>query len=123
VLLRSTEPPQENPSDPPGSPWTEETLYSFAGGNDGSAPEGGVVFGTAGQLYGTTSAGGGSYNLGTVFKLTPPGTTGDPWTETILHSFTGIGHDGGKPLDTLLPLHGAFLGTGSSPSTVFEVSQ
>lgn len=108
----------------PGSPWREDVLYSFVGsGDDGSAPEGGVVFGNGGDLYGATSAGGGSYNLGMVYKLTPPAAPGDPWTETNVHSFTGRGHDGGKPLDTLLLLHGAFFGTGASPSTVFEVSQ
>jgi uncharacterized repeat protein (TIGR03803 family) len=107
----------------PGSPWTENVLYSFEGSGDGSAPEGGVVFGNGGDLYGTTFAGGGSYDLGMVYKLTPPSAPGDPWTETNVHSFTGIGRDGGRPMDTLLLLHGAFFGTGSSPSTVFEVSQ
>jgi uncharacterized repeat protein (TIGR03803 family) len=104
-----------------GAPWTIETLYSFSY-TSGDYPQGGVVFGTGGQLYGTTTA-GGTYNAGTVYKLTPPSAPGDPWTATLLHNFAASGRDGGKPLDTLLPLHGAFFGTTSSPSTVFEVSQ
>jgi len=106
----------------PGSPWTETVLYNFQDGTDGASPGGGVVFGNGGQLYGATSAGGGSYNLGMVYKLTPPSAPGDPWTETTIHSFTGTGHDGGRPTDSLLLLRGAFFGTSSSPSTVFEVS-
>jgi uncharacterized repeat protein (TIGR03803 family) len=48
----------------------------------------------AGNLYGTTSQGGGSgnngYGYGTVFKVDKTGT------ETVLHSFTG-GADGASP--------------------------
>jgi uncharacterized repeat protein (TIGR03803 family) len=43
-----------------GGPWTEAVLYSFAGAamGDGSYPEGGVVAGSGGRLYGTTFYGG-----------------------------------------------------------------
>ena len=111
------------PPTAPGSPWTQSVLYHFQGGSDGATPEGGVLFGNGGQLYGTTTAAGGTADLGTIFKLTPPSITGNPWTETVLHSFTGKGNDGGRPEDTLLPLHGAFFGTSATPGTVFEVSQ
>ncbi len=37
-------------------------LYSFGTGSDGSVPVGGVSFDSAGNLYGTTSA-GGAYGL------------------------------------------------------------
>jgi uncharacterized repeat protein (TIGR03803 family) len=55
----------------PGSPhWTENVLYSFVAGNDGQTPEGGLVFDSAGNLYGTTAAGGPD-QAGTVYEITP----------------------------------------------------
>ncbi len=45
-------------------------LYSFTGGADGALPYGGVIRDAAGNLYGTTDA-GGKENTGVVFKLTP----------------------------------------------------
>ena len=57
-----------------GSNWIEQPLYSFGStqsGNDGAEPDGGATIGPDGNLYGTTSAGGGA-GLGTVFKLSPP---------------------------------------------------
>ena len=66
--------------------WTETILYSFNGGSDGANPGyGNLVFDQAGNLYGTTQA-GGAYGQGTVFKLTP---SNGGWTESILYSFTG----------------------------------
>ena len=44
-------------------------LYSFTGGSDGGNPQAGVIQGTDGNFYGTTSAGGAS-DYGTVFELT-----------------------------------------------------
>jgi uncharacterized repeat protein (TIGR03803 family) len=52
----------------------ETVLYSFTGGADGKNPLAGLVRDAAGNLYGTTSAGGtgcGGAGCGTVFKLTP----------------------------------------------------
>jgi uncharacterized repeat protein (TIGR03803 family) len=66
--------------------WAQTTLYAFAGGNDGSAPKGGVIADKAGNLYGTTVGGGGNSQCGTVFQLTQ---VNGGWTETVLHSFTG----------------------------------
>jgi uncharacterized repeat protein (TIGR03803 family) len=43
-------------------------LYSFTGGNDGGGPNG-LVQGSDGNFYGTTSQ-GGQGNAGTVFRLT-----------------------------------------------------
>ena len=60
-----------------GGAWTETVLYEFTGSNgDGSGPEGTLVIGKDGTLYGTTADGGVS-NCGTVFQLTP----GMPWTK------------------------------------------
>src|SRR5215469_25109 len=84
----------------------ETVLHSFAGGNDGSSPAASVVMDAAGNLYGTTRLGGPA-NAGTVFKLSPAGTS---WTETVLYAFTG-GTDGGAP-QAALALHGqAIYGT------------
>ena len=60
---------------------------------DGGNPQAGLIFDAAGNLYGTTF-GGGAYNLGTLFELTPAG--GGNWTESVLHSF-GNGTDGAVP--------------------------
>jgi uncharacterized repeat protein (TIGR03803 family) len=45
------------------------SLYSFTGGNDGAQPYAGLVQGSDGDFYGTTS-GGGLGGGGTVFRLT-----------------------------------------------------
>jgi uncharacterized repeat protein (TIGR03803 family) len=68
---------------------TETVLYSFADGNDGAYPVGGLIADKKGNLYGAT-AGGGPSGEGTVFKLAPDGT------ETVLYAFTGAA-DGGVP--------------------------
>jgi uncharacterized repeat protein (TIGR03803 family) len=98
----------------------ETVLYSFAGpGGDGSNPLGGVVRDTAGNFYGTTSA-GGSFALGTVFKLSSTGT------ETILHNF-GNGTDGTAPHTGVIrsgsTLYGTTLAGGSlGVGTVWKLS-
>jgi len=62
----------------------------FAGPpRDGLSPWSGLFRGTAGSLYGTT-AGGGAFNYGEVFRLDSNGR------ETGSYSFTG-GADGGYP--------------------------
>jgi uncharacterized repeat protein (TIGR03803 family) len=76
-----------------GSGWGEQPLYAFSGNPDGKAPYAGLTFDNAGNLYGTTTAGGPSDN-GTVFELSPNG--GGGWTEQVLYSFTG-GSDGSFP--------------------------
>jgi uncharacterized repeat protein (TIGR03803 family) len=50
--------------------WTETILYSFTDGNDGAQPWAGLIFDSAGNLYGTTYR-GGAFNAGTVYELTP----------------------------------------------------
>lgn len=67
----------------------ETILHVFSGGADGAEPAANLILDSAGNLYGTT-AGGGAFNAGTVFKLSPAGQ------ETILYTFTG-GSDGGYP--------------------------
>jgi uncharacterized repeat protein (TIGR03803 family) len=73
-------------------------LYNFkTNGTDGAYPSAGLIFDALGNLYGTTS-GGGTYGLGTVFKLTP-GSSG--WVHTSLYDFTG-GNDGAYPYGTVI---------------------
>ncbi len=74
--------------------WTETVLYRFAGAPDGQQPAGNIIFDQAGNIYGTTEA-GGTFGYGTVFKLTP---SGGNWTEQVLYSFTA-GQDGNDPSD------------------------
>ncbi len=86
---------------------TLNILHSFTGGMDGSVPGGALIQGAGGTFYGTTS-GGGSNNMGTVFKITPGGTF------TSLYSFTG-GADGGSPMGSLaFGLDGRLYGTAST---------
>jgi uncharacterized repeat protein (TIGR03803 family) len=71
----------------------EKILFGFGGGPGGATLEGGVVFDSAGNMYGTTCC-GGAYNFGTVFKLSP--LPKGKWQETVLYAFQG-GADGYGP--------------------------
>jgi uncharacterized repeat protein (TIGR03803 family) len=81
------------------SPSGQQTvLYSFTGGSDGLDPHGGVTVDGAGNLYGTTVAGGfgglcAGDGCGVIFELT---STGGSWTETTLYNFKGL-NDGFGP--------------------------
>ena len=112
--------------------WRETVLYNFAGGSDGNGPSGGVVFDKAGNLYGSTGAGGngGCYNdegCGTVFELKP---SSGGWSETVLYTFTGSNKiDGALPQGVILDKKGNLFGTGFDysggyygPGTVFEIT-
>jgi uncharacterized repeat protein (TIGR03803 family) len=114
-----------------GGGWTEKVLHQFGPDNDGSEPNGGLVFDAAGNLYGTTEF-GGAWGYGTVFELTPTAT--GVWTETILHSFKrykgldGLNPKAGLILDAAGNLYGTTdVGAGSSCGvpdacgTVFEL--
>ncbi len=63
---------------------------------DGAFPAAGLVADSSGNLYGTTTSGGPS-GFGTVFKLSPNGTS-----YTILHSFAGGASDGADPTAALI---------------------
>jgi uncharacterized repeat protein (TIGR03803 family) len=74
--------------------WRETILYNLSGGADGNGPGGGVILDSAGNLYGTTIAGGSSNcGCGVAFKLPPQ--TGGSWKYTLLHTF--VGSDGAQP--------------------------
>ena len=85
---------------------TLTTLYSFcsqSGCPDGAYPCAGLVQATDGNLYGTTFE-GGTYNSGTVFKITLDGKL------TTLHTFRFF--DGDIPIAALVQdTNGSFYGT------------
>jgi uncharacterized repeat protein (TIGR03803 family) len=94
-----------------GGPWTESVLYTFANGTVGNSPATGPVLDRAGNLYGAVD-GGGAFNFGAVYKLTP--ASGSPWTETILYNFLG-GANGAAPIGGLnFGKFGALYGTTES---------
>ena len=95
-----------------GGQWSQKVLHSFhssRGNRDGCMPHATLTFGPDGNLYGTTTAGGGgntvfgpicSYGCGTVFELSHK--RDGSWKERVLHAFppqTGT-------TDGLLPYYG-----------------
>ncbi|MGA2136483.1 MAG: choice-of-anchor tandem repeat GloVer-containing protein [Bryobacteraceae bacterium] len=99
-----------------GGAWTITVLHTFSG-SDGNSPAAPLAIGSGGVLFGTTTAGGAA-NLGTVFALLPPATTGGAaWTETVLHSFTGDPQEGSAPYAGLAIGNGALFGTTTSGGT------
>lgn len=103
-------------------------LYMFTGGSDGGSPNSGLVQGSDGSLYGTTSSGAGGNNGG-VFRISGstlpsplPKIIGQP--ENASMTLTGLFADftveavGGAPLfyqwrqnGVALPVDGDFSGT------------
>jgi len=111
---------------PTSGGWTENTLHSFNDNfTDGYFPAAGLIFDSAGNLYGTTVE-GGVEDYGIVFELKPE--AGGLWTETLLHSFNDNGKDGFYPsagviLDASGNLYGATSAGGvNSEGTVFEIA-
>jgi hypothetical protein len=89
-----------------GGAWGETHLHVFTGGSDGGQPNGGLIFGAKGSLYGT--AGGGNPSGGGIaFQLTA--SSGGRWRETVLHWFSNNGPGGftaGLTIDSLGNLYG-----------------
>jgi uncharacterized repeat protein (TIGR03803 family) len=112
----------------------ETVLHSFTGGADGETPLAGLIRDRAGNLFGTTNAGGAgcpssAYGCGVVFEL------GSNGTEKVLYSFAG-GADGANPTyaglirDASSNFYGTTAGGGGSTAcpdeggcgTVFKLS-
>ncbi len=95
--------------------WIETVLHAFAGDYSGSNPHSGVIFDGAGNLYGTTYAGGYAINscgfsCGVVYKLSP--TLSGGWKETVIHAFQGAPSDGAGPIaGVVMDAHGNLYGT------------
>jgi uncharacterized repeat protein (TIGR03803 family) len=105
---------------------SETILWNFgATENDGTGPlSDPLLLDESGAIYGTTSA-GGTYNQGTVFKLSP---SGSDYSETVLHSFGGS-FDGAEPLAGVVRVGNDLWGTtvygGGKPcacGTIFSLS-
>jgi uncharacterized repeat protein (TIGR03803 family) len=105
---------------------TFTTLHSFDG-TDGKVPQGGVILGLDGNLYGTTPEGGANSNdnSGTAYKVTPQGA------RTVLHNFcsrTGCAGGAAPVAGLVLGTDGNFYGTaeaGGGPTgggTVYKVT-
>jgi uncharacterized repeat protein (TIGR03803 family) len=104
----------------------ESVLHSFTGGSDGNGPQAGLIADAAGNLYGTTQAGGYA-GYGVVFEITRKGV------EHVLYAFKGS-PDGAYPLSSLIAdsagnLYGTTLGGGVQSDycgvgcgTVFEMT-
>ncbi len=96
------------------------TLHIFSGGSDGANPRAGLVQGSDGFLYGTTSAGNG--NAGTVFKISSDGSV-----FSNLYQFSNS-TNGTTPLAALIQdgngyLYGTTYGGGTNGlGTVFKIS-
>ena len=127
----------------PHGNWNFTLIYAFPAANYyGEAPDGmtpyGLAIGKGGVLYGGTSLGGLSPELGTIYSLTPGGP-GEPWALTTLYSFTGGQNgDGSYPLSGVVVgnggvLYGATAGGGTTGTescngypgcgTIFELSE
>lgn len=133
--------------------WSKKTLYDFCSQienavcKDGEAPNS-LSIDAAGNLYGTTFAGGLPCDLsfyanscGLVFELSPPTALGGPWTYQVLYEFCKDGQgssrclDGGYPSGPLVFDHNGNLygtaqgggtghyGFGAFAGAVFELSQ
>jgi uncharacterized repeat protein (TIGR03803 family) len=102
--------------------WGEKILHTFTNnGKDGQHPLGNLIFDAAGNLYGTTSA-GGPYGGGTVFE-----SASKTGASRILHNF-GNGKDGINPqADLIFDASGNLYGTTANGGpygggTVFELT-
>ncbi len=80
---------------PSGSGWTGNVLSDFQCSQDGCNPRGGLIFDSAGNLFGGTG-GLGPNNGGTVYEL----VASQSWNFNLLFSFNGP--SGGGPIDHLV---------------------
>ena len=89
--------------------WVYKQLRRFAADshfNDANLPHAGLVIDN-GVLYGA-GAGGGVYQSGAVYELTPPAKVDGAWGYKTLMSFKGLNANGNTPYGPLL-LHDHLL--------------
>jgi uncharacterized repeat protein (TIGR03803 family) len=110
----------------------ETVLHAFNGTAGGTNPSS-LVMDASGNLYGVLQGGGETrcsppFGCGAIFKLTK--NSGESWTKSTVHLFTG-GNDGGNPSHITIDAKGNIFGTattgGSSEcfdgcGVVFELS-
>jgi uncharacterized repeat protein (TIGR03803 family) len=98
---------------------TYKVIHNFAV-SDGATPYAGPTLDRLGNVYGTTYLGGSTGN-GSVYKLSPRGSS---WVFSSLHSFTAGGDGSGPGFGSLAISGGALFGTtegGGNFGTAFEV--
>jgi len=103
--------------------WTEKVLYFFTGNLDGGTLDAGVIFDSAGNLYGTTAS-GGKNSVGTVFELV---SANGAWTEQVLYNFTGAADGGFPSAGLVMDKNGnlfstTYVGGTNSSGTVFQLT-
>ena len=102
------------------------TLVTFNGTGNGSAPFGGLIADAAGDLFGTTEAGGAN-NDGTVFEIPKTGTGSTGFgAPTTLVTFTGTGNGAAPFAGLIADAAGDLFGTTrfggtNGDGTVFEI--
>jgi uncharacterized repeat protein (TIGR03803 family) len=106
--------------------------YSGARCLDGAFPVAGLLSDAAGNLYGTTSGGGGTpCQCGIAFEMSPPTSQGGQWGFTTLYAFCASYPscpDGDTPMSTLVSdangdLYGTtWIGGANKEGTVFELT-
>jgi len=93
-----------------GGVWAEQALHSFGSGSDGAYPYATLTFDSFGNLYGTTTGGGGGHGAGTVFELSPG--EGGVWNEKVVHTFEEGTADGQTPYaPVVIDVEGNLYGT------------
>jgi uncharacterized repeat protein (TIGR03803 family) len=110
---------------PSGSGWSESTLHALNSSTEGAYIQAGLIFDSAGNLYGAAAAGGPN-GSGTVFQLAP---SGDNWNFTVLYANFGEGGGYEGPAASLaIDQTGALYGTsvgwndGNNFGTIFKLT-
>ena len=98
----------------------ESILHNFTNQSDGGIPQGPLLLGADGNLYGVTAIGGANFD-GTVFKIT---TSGTPTLTTFfaLNGTGGSGPDGGLIEDSSGNFYGTADTGGAVQGTVFKLT-
>ena len=103
--------------------WTQKVIHSFAAGNSGDYPVGGITVGKNGYFYGATIYGGTTYNDGTVYRLFQ---ARGAWVAQTVYLFSG-GSNGTNPysgltMDTAGNLYGTTeYGGATKVGTVYKL--
>ena len=106
---------------PSGKGWKETVLYRFQGGSDGANPRAPLVPRPDGNLYSTTTTGGGIQGgIGTAFRI-KPGT----WKEEVIFRFSsyqqGAYPQGAVAFDRKGNLYGLTPNGGADAGVAFEL--